>query len=387
MTFEDAMKSSDYLKTLSDNNYHGKDNVTYMNLDAWSTNVENRMDEFIAKLKENGQTLGMYHTPFAYWGDDMNAKVLNIPSDYTWGELVLKTYDGKYYPKQEGTMYYPLDPTHPGTKELMKYTFDKYKEWGVKYVKLDFMNGASSEGMHYDPNVKSGIQAFNEGMKYLNECATYDDGTQMFLQLELAPYFPYQYSHSHLVTSDIHHGGMFTSKYTLSCNTYGWWLEKLFPYSDSGIFTLEEVDNIPLSDEELAKTRINSLVVAGSQLLVCINPDRADHVNLAEKYLTNKDVMELARVNAPFTPIEGATGNEPASVYMYRDGNSVYFGVFNLSDSETTITIDFDRAGIKDNQTYMAKDLWSGVENQVKGSMTVKLNKNQSTIIKVDLKN
>ncbi len=384
MTFDDAMKSSDYLKAkLQDNNYHGENGITYMNLDAWSTNVEVRMDEFIAKIKANNQKLGMYLSPFCYWGDDMEAKVPNIKSDYKWGDLVLKTYDGKYYPKQEGTLYHPLDPTHPGTKELVKYYFDKYKEWGVEYVKLDFMNGASCEGQHYDPNVRTGVQAFNEAMKLINENAKYDDGREMFLQLELSPYFPYQYSHAHLLTSDIHHGSMFTSKYVLSSTTYGWWRGKLVPWIDAGIFTLEETDNVPLSDEELARTRVNSLVVSGSLFLVCVDPDRPDHTMLAEKYLTNKEIMDLARVNKPFMPVEGATGSEPADIFVYEDGNANYIGVFNLDDTDVVKTVYLDRAGLDAGANYIARDLWTGQEQEVKGSFTVNLKKYQSTILKL----
>lgn len=384
MTFEDAMKSSDYLKTkLQNNNYHGKNGITYMNLDAWSTNVEARMDEFIAKIKGNNQTLGMYLSPFCYWGDDMEAKVPNISSDYKWGDLVLKTYDGKYYPKHEGTLYYPLDPTHPGTKELVKYYFDRYKAWGVEYVKLDFMNGASCEGQHYDPDIKTGMQAFNEAMKLINENAKYDDGREMFLQLELSPYFPYHYSQAHLVTSDIHHGSMFTSKYVLSSNTYCWWMQKLVPYLDSGIFTFEESDNVPLSDEELAKTKVNSLVVSGSLLLACINPDRQDHTALAEKFLTNKEIMDLARTNKAFIPVEGATGDEPSDIFVYEDEGAYYLAVFNLSGSDAVKTVNLARSGLNADVSYKARDLWTRQEQVVKGSFTVNLKKNQSTIFKL----
>lgn len=386
MTFDDAMSASDYVKTkLQDHNYVGQNGVFYMNLDSWSGRVEERMPEFLAKLKANHQTLGMYMSPLAYWGDDMSRKVPNIQSDYTWGDLVLKTYDGHYYPKMEGG-YHPLDPTHPGTRELIKYNFDRYKAWGVRHVKLDFMNGSSCEGRHYDPNVKSGVQAFNQGLKFIMDNATYPDGSHMFLDLELSPYFPYQFAQAQLMTSDIHHGGLFTSKYTLSCVTYGWWRSKLVPYNESGIFTFEETDNKPLSDPILAKTRFNAMVVAGSPLLVCIDPKRQDQTSLAEKYLTNRDLMSLARKNGPFLPVEGATGNDPSDVYIYYDGGSCYLAVFNFTDSAGVKTISLARAGLDPHAVYTVRDLWTGKERQASGELAVELAKHDSTILRLTRK-
>lgn len=384
MTFDDAMKSSDYIKTkLQDRHYHGENGVTFINLDAWSTKVEERMGKFLAKIKSNNQTLGMYLSPFSYWGDDMNAKVPHIQSDYKWGDLVLKTYDGEYYPKMLGTLYHPLDPTHPGTKELIKFNLNRYKAWGVRFLKLDFMNGGSCEGRHYDPHVKSGKQAYLEGMNFISENARYDDGTEIFLDVEISPYFPYQYIHDHLVTSDIHHGGMYFSKYTLSCITYGWWRNKLFRYIDSGIFTFEETDNIPLNDAELARTRVNAMVVAGSPMIVCINPSRTDQTSLSERYLNNAKIMELARLNKAFTPVEGGQGT--SEIFVYKHGDAYYIGVFNFKDKSAVKTINLPRAGINGDKKYIAKDLWTKQEQVVSGSFDVNLKQNQSTILKLTL--
>ena len=129
--------------------------------------------------------------------------------------------------------------------------------------------------------------------------------------------------------------------------------------------------------------RVNSMVVAGSPLIVCIDPKRQDQTALAEKYLTNKAIMSFARINGPFTPVEGATGSEPSDIYIYHHGKDDYLGVFNFTGSAVLKSIDLQRAGLDVHATYRVQDLWTGQERQVSGKFNIELGKNESTTVKL----
>ena len=47
---------------------------------------------------------------------------------------------------------YVLDTTHPGAQEYLRSTYQKLvREWGVRFIKMDFMDAAAVEGVRYRP--------------------------------------------------------------------------------------------------------------------------------------------------------------------------------------------------------------------------------------------
>ena len=75
---------------------------------------------------------------------------------------------------------------------------NKFKSKGFEYIKIDFLSHGAMEGKHYDANVQTGIQAYNQGMAYVNEVL---DGS-MFISASIAPLFS-QYAHSRRISCDI----------------------------------------------------------------------------------------------------------------------------------------------------------------------------------------
>src|SRR5579864_9839761 len=69
---------------------------------------------------------------------------------------------------------------------------------GFDYIKLDFLSHGALEGVHYDSSVRTGMQAYNEGMRYVLNAL----GGRMFVSLSIAPLFPYQYGHSRRIACD-----------------------------------------------------------------------------------------------------------------------------------------------------------------------------------------
>ena len=62
----------------------------------------------------------------------------------------------------------------------MNYYIDRFKALGIKYIKLDFLNQGSCEADYfYNPDITTGIQAYNYGMKHFAERC----GDDMFIVL------------------------------------------------------------------------------------------------------------------------------------------------------------------------------------------------------------
>src|SRR5208283_1916250 len=117
---------------------------------------------------------------------------------------------------------------------------------GFDFVKIDFLSHGALEGVHYNPSVTTGIEAYNQGMQFiLGQVA----GT-MFISESIAPLFPYQYGHGRRIACDAYTSFISNTAYTMNSVTYGWWLDQLYPFNDPDMMVF---DNGPNSNEDQSR--------------------------------------------------------------------------------------------------------------------------------------
>lgn len=64
---------------------------------------------------------------------------------------------------------YVLDTTNPGAQQYLRETYSTLaKDWGVRYIKLDFMDDSAIEGYYYKPNTTA-LEAQRIGLKVIRE--------------------------------------------------------------------------------------------------------------------------------------------------------------------------------------------------------------------------
>ena len=44
---------------------------------------------------------------------------------------------------------YVLDTTHPGAQQYLRQTYSTLYNWGVRFIKMDFMDDTAVEGAYY----------------------------------------------------------------------------------------------------------------------------------------------------------------------------------------------------------------------------------------------
>lgn len=186
LTYEKAMEVSDYFKeNLQNNHFVNPDQTVYIGLDSgWDCMNEEQLKSFIEKCKSNGQIGGIYWTPFTDWARDPERTVDAAP-EYKYKDIYLYA-NGK---PQELDGAYAVDPTHPAVEAMMKKISGLFHRAGFEYVKMDFMtHGAMEADKWYNPEITTGIQGYNYGMKLLNQY--FGD---MYINLSISPVFPAQY--------------------------------------------------------------------------------------------------------------------------------------------------------------------------------------------------
>jgi autotransporter-associated beta strand protein len=266
-----------------------------------------------------------------------------------------------------------LDPTHPGTKQMINYYIDEFTNWGFDYVKLDFLSHGALEGVHYDTNVTTGIQAYNQGMQHVLNAIN----GRMFVSESIAPLFPYQYGHSRRIACDAQESLIANTAYTMNSVSYGWWLDNLYQFNDPDVMVFYGYG---------ATTNENqSRLISGAVTGICLDGDASTNTagqTIAEEMLTNQAIDTVARVGQTFTPVEGNTGTNAVNIFVRQDGASWYMAVFNYTSSATNETVSLSRAGLPSGG-YNTTDLWAGTATVASGSFSVSLNAKQSKLFQL----
>lgn len=347
--------------------------TVYVNLDSyWSNLNPTQLQDFVQHCHANGQKAGVYWTPFTYWGSLASAASQGVAPyiGYTYSNILLRTSSGAAILKDSG---YAIDPTHPGTKALIQYQINVFTNDGFDFIKLDFLSHGSFEGVHYDPNATTGIEAYNEGMQYLlNQI----NGT-MFISESIAPIFPYQYAHSRRIACDAYISKIGNTTYTMNSVSLGWWISgRLYKYNDPDMMVF---DNGPSQDEResrLINCAITGLYLNGSILT------NAMSIYYAKYFLTNADINAVARVGQTFRPVDGATGTGAGNVFVRQDGETWYIAVFNYTGSLSNETVNLASAGLPP-ATFVATDLLAGTTSQVTNTMSVSLDGDQAKLFRL----
>lgn len=320
LTYSDAITVSNFIASNLQPNGFSNNGTAYVNLDSYWNNLSNsQLASFVANCHANGQKAGVYWAPFVYWGTASQATTAYIPPDYvyTYSDIMLTDTNGNYL-SNDGA--YAVDPTNPATLAMIDYWANYYLGLGFDYIKVDFLSHGSFEGVHYDPTITTGIQAFNEGMqRIINDL----DG-KVFIAESISPLFPYQYGNSRRIACDAFYS-IGNTQYTMNSVTYGWWMSnRIHQFNDPDQLVFQGA-SANANQSRLLSGAVTGNFIDGDNLTT--GTDQA----LAQKCLTNAAINAVARVGVTFTPVEGDTGTNACTTYVRQDGGVWHLAQFNYS--------------------------------------------------------
>jgi alpha-galactosidase len=369
----------------------GRNGVVYINLDAfWSALDAPQLADAVANIKamQGADDVhfepGIYWTPFAYWSDDLDTYVEGTGMKYRYRDILLKAPDGSLLPKVDGGR--PIDPSHPGAKARTAFFIGEFKRMGFRYLKLDFLSHGGLEGAHYDPEIQTGIEAYNLGMKQIVD----ENAGQMFLSLSIAPLFPSGYGHARRLSCDTKGhigGGDQSTEYMLNSLTYGWWTDKNLYITDPDHVVLGEKADLGARNVAEAKSRLLSAIISGGMILDSSRlADDPQAQTLAKAVYSNRNLFAVASQGKVFRPIEGDTGDKAANVFVRASEEGFYVAVFNYDDKQPeTIHLPLERVSAKLGQSAVAvTDVASGEKlAPATGEFTLTLQPAESRLVEL----
>lgn len=383
LNYEGAVDVSDFFSQQLPN-FRNEQGKQWMVLDSfWDNMSESQLRQFVDTCHANNQIAGIYWTPFSFWGG-YEGLDWTLPSDstVTYRDVVI-TANG--VPRKIGGAI-SMDPTHPAVKKLIEYQIGKFRDWGYEYVKLDFLNSGSVEAdSFYDPNVTTGMQAYNRGMAIVDSVA----GRDFFVDLSIAPVFPSQYGNARRISCDAWNT-IDNTQYMLNSLSGSWWLDKVYAYNDPDHLVLREVT--PGEN----RMRLTTGAMTGTVLL-------GDNFSLRGSYVgdqdcrdralalaTNQAVMDVARLGRSFRPVYGTmpinfthfgADYKVDDIYYLQDGSITYIAIFNFSDSAAQRELPLADIGI--SKPYAGTELWTGTFLPSSPTLSVSIPAHDVALIKL----
>jgi len=369
----DVYKIVDFIKDLDQINKYDKPVLSIDSYDQgiYSTKVLKEIGDY---ARAQGQELGFYCSPFSLWtwSSEINNALLpgtNVPLH----EVILRDNNDKPIPFKDGEWgAFPMDPTHPATRASMINQIEKAHAIGAKFIKVDFLTAGSFEAKKwYDPNVRSGMQAYNYGMKTFKHLVDSIMGPDVFITMAISPMFPNQYAHTRFVSTDVHshlrdsqpgfaHYGS-TAASMITASHMGWVQGTLWPYTNMDNLVMRRFQNHSELQENEVKARIISLVTMGS--ILGDGSDYRDPLSAtrARKYLNNPAVAKFFSDPKAFTPVklsEGETMDQQLSFYL--PGDEFMLSAFNFDEKNGFKAIyDIQKIGLPKGN-YDIVDFFTG---------------------------
>ena len=138
----------------------------------------------VGRLKEMGFRLGLWCGMFWICSDatdvvdrlhdallkNPDGSPLVVLQELRYGEAGTR-------PKAQRPVCYGLDPSHPKAHDFLREVFETYRQWGIRYYKLDFLEaGAGNISRypytdHHDKSLVAGPEAYHAALQVVREAA------------------------------------------------------------------------------------------------------------------------------------------------------------------------------------------------------------------------
>jgi hypothetical protein len=246
---------------------------------------------------------------------------------------------------------YILDCTNPGAQDYLRKTYTTLtRDWGIRYIKLDFMDDSAIEGVYYKPNTTA-MEAQRIGLQIIREAVGEDvlldkDGSAMLNPVGIVDTGRISVDTGHTFGSSKEAAPGIAARYFMNRNFY---------IADPDAFTVSRQTigeqewhggKHPLTLDE-AKVSIALAAIAGGMYeigddLPTLGAD-ADRMALVK----NEDLLNMARLGRSSRPVDLMSykpDDEMPSVFLLQESKrQAILTVFNWTEKPTAHSFDLAR--------------------------------------------
>jgi alpha-galactosidase len=332
---------------------------------------------YIADLvRHAGLTFGLWTAPF-----EVSERAWVFQNHKEWllhnaaGQLI---HIG-YVTEQQDPLYV-LDTTNPGAQNYLRQTYSTLYNWGLRFIKLDFMDDTAVEGSYYRPNTTA-LEAQRIGLKIIRSAV----GESVVLDKDGSPMLnPVGIVDAGRISQDTGHT-FDANRDAASGIAARYYMNRNFFIADPDAFTVstQTVDDQswhggqrPLTLDE-AKVSIALAAVSGGMFE--IGDDLPTLGASAERLslVRNADLIDMARFGRASTPVDlmtyAPTDKQPSVFLLKENQRQSVLTIFNWTDGELTRAINFTSLGLKEPGKYQIVDLFGDQDCCSSSSDTINL--------------
>ncbi len=359
-TLANADWLSEHLNSLGYNFFQIDEGYQYARGEYVTANVTQFPDGmgFVAHhILRDGLTVGLWTAPFEVssraWVYEHhkdwlvhNAKGEPIPLEDVW--------------RQGVDTLYALDATHPGAQEYLRQTYKTLvREWGVRFIKLDFMDTTAIEGFYYRPNTTA-LEAQRMGLQVIRDTV----GDEVILDKDGSPMLnPVGIVDTGRVSADTGHTFL-RSKTAAPGIAARFYMNGNFFINDPDAFNITDTYMVEHSRERsahslaAAQASIALSAIAGGNYeigddLLVLGSEK-DRLALVE----NQDLLNMAKAGRASTPVDLMTyepeDGQPSVFLLRQSPRQSILTVFNWTDGPRSHTLSLADLGIPVSSTLVA---------------------------------
>jgi len=261
-----------------------------------------------------------------------------------------------------------IDTTNPAAQEYLRKTYSTLvNDWGIGYIKLDFMDDSAVEGFYYRPNTTA-LEAQSTGLQIIRQAV----GEQVILDKDGSPMLnavgivdtgriSLDTGHTFEATKDAATG--IAARYYMNRN---------FFVSDPDAFSVSTQivtdqpwhgGKVSLSLDE-AKASIALSAVSGGMYEIGDDLPAlgADPERLA--LVQNQDLIEMIKLGRASTPLDlmsySPEDNQPSIFWVTEDDRQGMLTIFNWTDKPHARSIEFSSLGLAGSNQLRISDVFDG---------------------------
>jgi len=312
-------------------------------------------------VRGNGLTFGVWTAPF-----EVSERAWVYQNHKDWllhnaaGQLI---HIGDVTEHKD--LLYVLDTTNPGAQEYLKQTYSALYNWGVRFIKMDFMDDTAVEGSYFRPNTTA-LEAQRIGLdiirKTMGEDVVLDKDGSVMLN-------PVGYVDTGRISQDTGHT-FGASRDAASGIAARYYMNRNFFIADPDAFSVstQTVDDQawhggqhPLTLEE-AKVSIALSAVSGGMFE--LGDDLPTLGSSAERLalVKNTELIDMARLGHSSTPVDlmtyAASDVQPSVFMLKEDNRQSILTVFNWTEGELKRNLRFAELGLEEPGKYQITEVF-----------------------------
>ena len=312
-------------------------------------------------VRHNGLTFGVWTAPF-----EVSERAWVYQNHKDWllhnsaGQLI---HIGNV--TNHTDQLYVLDTTNPGAQDYLRQTYSALYNWGVRFIKMDFMDDSAVEGAYYRPNTTA-LEAQRIGLKIIRSTVGEDvvldkDGSTMLNPVGIVDTGRISQDTGHTFGASRDAASGIAARYYMNRN---------FFVADPDAFTVstQTVDDQSwhggqrqLSLEE-ARVSIALAAVAGGMFELGDDLPTLEASQERLSLVKNSDLLDMARLGRASTPTDlmayAASDLQPSIFLLKEDNRQSILTIFNWTEGKLKRSINLTTLGLKKTGNYQITEVF-----------------------------